>query len=382
MPFNIPSPQQYPWDAPLAKHLAQLSNPTQGGINTWAITPTLGVDGVALGINHVGYTGINTSTANIEQWNGTSWVALIDSAKVVSGNNISFYVNQATGSDTNNGMSPTTAWRTTSKLYQEMRAYSFQERAINIYLGPGSYRLLFPSNTSRLTINVVGESSASVNLASMVVYDQLVTIKGLTVSYPELTSFATLIQCIGAGALRIGSDIVLGNCGPSGVYFYIRNSSQVILYPNCPITVTHNSTAIFYLSGSSWGTFTCYIAPSTATPVVPAAPAVNTGIAGTSVLTPLVAGEIMTAINFVGTRTVSSAVIVLENTSKFEGAAGIAQLKIAGTVTGLAYRLTNASYLNTSTYIGDPIGTSIGFSSTLSAGSMSADSYVSGTRNI
>lgn len=80
MTFPIPSAFSYPWNDVLTKHLAQLMNPITGGINTWDIRPSTGIDGQTLGPNHIGYTGFNTNQKVIERWNGSSWDTLSGNA--------------------------------------------------------------------------------------------------------------------------------------------------------------------------------------------------------------------------------------------------------------------------------------------------------------
>lgn len=76
MSFPIPNAQTFPWDVPLNRHLAQLNNPLTGGINTWATSPSIGVDGQTLSSRHEGYTGFNTTSGSLERWSGSAWVNL------------------------------------------------------------------------------------------------------------------------------------------------------------------------------------------------------------------------------------------------------------------------------------------------------------------
>lgn len=78
MNFPIPASKTFPWDVPLNRHIAQLNNPTTGGLNTWDISPSIGVDGQTLSTRHTGYTGFNTTSGSLERWNGSSWENLVE----------------------------------------------------------------------------------------------------------------------------------------------------------------------------------------------------------------------------------------------------------------------------------------------------------------
>jgi hypothetical protein len=79
MPFSIPTTFSYPWAEVLNRHMAQLMNPSTGGINVWDIRPTIGVNGQSLGPDHVGFTGYNSTSRAFERWNGSNWDILTSS---------------------------------------------------------------------------------------------------------------------------------------------------------------------------------------------------------------------------------------------------------------------------------------------------------------
>jgi len=99
MPFPVPLSNSFPWDILLNNHLAQLIDPKVGGINIWSTRPTKGIDNLVLGLNHVGYTGYNTSTNLIERWDGKTWDILPIKTKVAG--EISFLTNQEFTTDAN-----------------------------------------------------------------------------------------------------------------------------------------------------------------------------------------------------------------------------------------------------------------------------------------
>lgn len=79
MPFSVPTTFSYPWAEVLNRHMAQLINPSTGGINVWDIRPTVGVNGQSLGPDHVGFTGYNSTSRAFERWNGSGWDVLTSS---------------------------------------------------------------------------------------------------------------------------------------------------------------------------------------------------------------------------------------------------------------------------------------------------------------
>jgi hypothetical protein len=74
MPKSIPTLGSANWGQPLNDHLAQLNDPTNGGINKWttATRPT------SLTTNDTGKTGINTGTGDTERWTGSAWEVLTE----------------------------------------------------------------------------------------------------------------------------------------------------------------------------------------------------------------------------------------------------------------------------------------------------------------
>jgi hypothetical protein len=379
MPFNVPDTREFPWDSKLKMHLAQAINPMYGGLNSWSTRPTVGVDNATLGVNHKGYTGINTLTSNIEQWDGSSWVTLIDSANIVTSSNISFYLNATTGSDTNSGLSPTTPLKTGDKLYQLMRTYNFQDRQIVIYLGPGSYVLGFPANTTGLPVAIVGESSNTVTLKYLQVDDQRVIISNLTISDPLITNGNSYMVRVLGGSLTIGPNIVYGNTGVGSHMLLIKNA-VLSLRPNCPITVTHKCQSLMYMFESTLELTAAYVAPGGSTYYN--APPVSKGTVNQSFVPALTTGEVRSHFNFVGSEPIYVVNLLLFSNTSIFGQPN-AQLAITGPVTGRAYQLLEGSALQGGTCIGLPTGDRmIGFPNTVSAGTMDATSSMSLTRGI
>jgi hypothetical protein len=73
---SIPTVGDSNWGTPLNAHLAQLQNPTNGGINTFeqfSQRPT------NLTADDVGKTYLYTQTGNLHQWTGTIWKVLNES---------------------------------------------------------------------------------------------------------------------------------------------------------------------------------------------------------------------------------------------------------------------------------------------------------------
>jgi hypothetical protein len=73
---SIPSIGDSNWGTPLNAHLAQLQNPTTGGINTFeqfSSRPT------NLTVDDTGKTYLYTQTGNLHQWTGTTWKVLNES---------------------------------------------------------------------------------------------------------------------------------------------------------------------------------------------------------------------------------------------------------------------------------------------------------------
>lgn len=73
MPKSIPSVGDTNWGSPLNEHLAQLSDPSTGGINIWDdINSRPWTDGDNTRGDFDGYTGVNKSTGRIERWDSTN----------------------------------------------------------------------------------------------------------------------------------------------------------------------------------------------------------------------------------------------------------------------------------------------------------------------
>ena len=116
------------WGSALNQHLAQLNSLEKGGIQTWTSvtrpTKKLVVSatgntrtGADLNADDAGLTGINTTNGSLEQWDGSKWINLLvgsaggTNTKILGANFI-YYVNNNGGSNTNNGLTPETAWAT------------------------------------------------------------------------------------------------------------------------------------------------------------------------------------------------------------------------------------------------------------------------------
>ncbi len=108
MPKNRPTIGQTNWGTPLNDHINQLS-PNGGGIN-FSATPVTG-----LGSGDDGYTYVNTTTREIQRWNGTGWDVLLGGVAIGRETltaNRTYYVNNISGNDTNNGLTAGTAFAT------------------------------------------------------------------------------------------------------------------------------------------------------------------------------------------------------------------------------------------------------------------------------
>ena len=79
-----------------------LNNWTTAGRPTqlWAYTKTGGAGNETLGADHVGLTGINTTTGQIERWSGSAWTVLTYPNMVNSSGNISITATTASTSTT------------------------------------------------------------------------------------------------------------------------------------------------------------------------------------------------------------------------------------------------------------------------------------------
>ncbi len=111
MPKNRPTIGQTNWGTPLNDHINQLS-PNGGGINFSGSAPT------GLVATDDGYTYVNTTTREIQRWNGTGWDVLLGGVAIGRETltaNRTYYVNNISGSDTNDGLTAGTAFGTIQK---------------------------------------------------------------------------------------------------------------------------------------------------------------------------------------------------------------------------------------------------------------------------
>jgi hypothetical protein len=382
MPHGIPDTRQFPWDQALSNNLQQLTDKVTGGINTWAMNPTVGVDGLALAANHVGYSGINITIPSIVRWNGTAWDGLIDGYKLVTTPQLDVYVNQATGNDSNDGKTASTAWKTISKFYQEINKYNLLSKQINLYLGAGTYSILFPPTTWGGTIKIIGASNASVTIQRMnVTKGTYVMIQDVTVGYPQIldaTSFYWPISVNEKSSLELGQNVILGpvgNYSPGLARFHVSlNDSNLSLVAGLPVTLTGNVNTVFYLVRSTlWAGI--YYNPTQGAITPNAAPNVDTGVTYSYARTPT-AEDTKAILNAAGNITVGN-FIYLNDGSGVNGAPNW-QLGLTGTLSGAAYYLANNSYINGYVSKG-PNSQGIAYPSSISSGTKDATSTIIGT---
>lgn len=385
MPLGIPDTRQFPWDQALSHNLQQLTNRLTGGINTWTVNPTVGVDGQPLGANHVGYTGVNTTTSTIVRWDGSMWVSLVDGDKIVAAPQMNLYVSQNTGNDANDGMTASTAWRTISKFYQEVNKFNLLSKQVNLYLGAGTYRILFPPTTWGGVIRIYGASSATVTIQRMeITRATLVMVQDVTIAYPQVldtSSFYWPINVDGASTLQFGQNVVLGAVGnyiPGLARFHVQllNNSTLTLSAHSPITLAGSVNNVFFLRNGSviWvNTFTTQTA-NASTPN--AAPGVDTGATYTY-LPPLAESHTISMVNASGSITVGN-FINLGDGSGVNGPPNW-KLNLTGSVVGSAYQLAGSSFINGHVARGSVPSIGIGYPTSISSGTKDASSTIQGT---
>lgn len=381
MPLGIPDTRQFPWDQGLSYNLQQLTNKVTGGINTWTVRPTVGVDGATLGPNHVGYTGINTNTSAIERWDGTAWQVMLDGEKVVTTPQLEVYVNQTTGNDNNDGRTASTAWKTISKFYQEVFKYNLLGKQVNLYLGAGVYNIKFPPNVWGGRVRIYGASSSTVTIQNLTVEKAtLVIVQDVTIGYPELLDsvlYYWAIQVTGNSNVQLGQNVVLG---PIGTYNSSGNRTHILItdsivhmFANCPITLSGSSNIVFHARGGSQLSVVTYYNPAAGTPYVNPAPAVNTGVV-TPGVTALTASDTTAFINATGSISVST-FMRLESGSFVNGNPNW-KLSITGSITGSAYTLLTGSYINGYVSRGSVPALGIGYPNSISSGTKDGDSII------
>ncbi len=384
MPFGVPDTRQFPWDQALSNNLQQLTNKVTGGINAWAVNPTVGVDGLALGANHIGYTGVNTLDSSIVRWDGTSWGTLLDGNLVVRDTQLNVYVSQNTGNDNNNGLSSGSAWKTISKFYQEVYKYNLMGKQVNLYLGSGTYVLRFPPNTKQGWLRIYGVSSASVVIQSLVINNQNVIIQGVTIAYPEVldtTIFYWALNVSNASNLFIGPDVVLGSIGTfasakSRVHIYCRDQSVLYMSALYPITITGSVNQPFVFQDFAYISVTTYTAPAAVTITPNAAPAVNTGVVNTTLPAPG-ASDTVATVNCIGNVTVDS-FLNMNGNCNINGTPGW-KMSVTGNIVGSAYTMLKGSSIQG--YVSKTAMPSVGilYPPSISSGSVDATSSITGT---
>jgi hypothetical protein len=384
MPLGIPNTREFPWDQKLSHNMQQLTNKVTGGINTWAVNPTVGVDGEVLSANHAGYTGVNTTTSTIVRWDGSTWVSLVDGDKVVTAPQMNLYVSQNTGNDANDGMTASTAWRTISKFYQEVNKYNLLSKQVNLYLGAGTYRILFPPSSWGGTIRVYGASSATVTIQRMeITRATFVMLQDVTIAYPQVpdsTTFYWPINVEGGSTLQFGQNVVLGPIGnyiPSAARYHVSlYNSSLWLFGHSPVTLTGSVNVPFILKGSQIWVNTFFNQGAGVINTPGAAPAVDTGAVYTY-LPPLTESHTTATINASSSITVSS-FINLSDGSGVNGPPGW-KLSVTGSVVGSAYTLTGSSFINGQVARGSIPSVGIGYPTSISSGTRDASSTVQGT---
>lgn len=384
MPFSIPSSKQFPWDEPLSNNLRQLIDGSTGGINIWRTRPTVGVDGQPLGQDHVGYTGVDATTSSLIWWNGSSWDAIIDGDKLVTGTQFNLYVSQNGGNDANDGRTASTAWQSISKFYQEVNKYNLLSKQVNLYLGAGTYSLEFPPTTWGGMIRVYGVSSASVTIQRMLVdKGTTVLLQDVTVAYPQVLDanpFYWPINVDNSSTLQLGPNIVLG---PVGNYiagyarFHIQaaNNSSVHLRANCPLTLNGSVNSIFFMKSSTLQVST-YYAATTAANNPNAAPTVDKGAIYTY-LPDLTISDTTAALNGSGSISVGS-FFNLADGSIITGPPAW-KLNVTGNIVGSAYSLIGTSSINGQVAKGSIPSIGIGYPGSISSGTKDSTSTIQGT---
>jgi len=341
----------------------------------------VGVDGQALGENHVGYSGVNTTTNTLVRWTGTAWAMVMDSPKLVTGPKLTLYVSQNTGNDNNDGLTSGTAWKTVSKLYQELMQYNFLEKQVDVHLGAGTYQVRFPSNVEGRIVRVYGVSSNSVTIQRLDITNRMdVTIQGVTVGFAQIADgvyFHWPIVVSNAGNLNVGPDVVFG---PIGNFLANRNmrhitclnGSSVNFYANSPVTITGSVNGFCAASDSSSIIFNTYGGgPSSA---VMTAPAVSNGATYNLLYNSLTASDTLCTINCTGSLSIAT-FFAIAGSSRFEPSKSV----VTGSVTGIAYNLTTSSYINGNVVRGTPTGNGIGFPTSISPGTKDTSSTIYGT---
>jgi len=385
MPLNVPDAKQYPWDLPLKMHLAQAINPSTGGINTWATNPTVGVDGLPLGANHVGYSGINTTSSSLMRWDGAGWVTTLDGEKVVTTPQLEVHVNQASGNDNNDGRTASTAWKTISKFYQEVNRYALGGKQVTLNLGAGTYRINLPPSTWGGRVLIVGSSNASVIIQQMAITNStVVTLRNVTLAYPEYptntnVSYA-VVAVYGGSMLQIGTNVVLGAVGAYNVAANTRHigvyQSQLRLYANAPVTLTGSVNLAVILQDSIF--YNIVYQEAAATQTLPnRAPSVDTGVVYNDGVTPLTPADTTVLVNAIGNVTTEAFFYGYDGTQVSGNL--LWRMSVTGSLSGSAYNLATGSIISGSVSRGSVPTSGIGYPSSISAGVVDATSKVTGT---
>lgn len=383
MPLGIPDTREFPWDQKLSHNLQQLTNKLTGGINTWAVNPTVGVDGTPLSANHAGYTGVNTTTSTIVRWDGSTWVSLVDGDKIVTAPQMNLYVSQNTGNDANDGMTASTAWKTISKFYQEVNKYNLLSKQVNLYLGAGTYRILLPPTTWGGTVRIYGASNATVTIQRLEISRAtFVMLQDVTVAYPEVldsTPFYWPINVDGSSTLQLGQNVVLGAvgryiAGSARFHISISNNSNLTLLASHPITLTGSVNNVFAITNSGIWVAT-HFNPGAGAVTPNAAPAVDTGAVYTY-FPPMTTAHTTALVNAVGSITVGNFFSLSDSTVNGPPSW---KLSLTGSVVGSAYSLTGNSSINGFVARGSVPTQGVGYPNSISSGTKDATSTIMGT---
>lgn len=383
MPHGTPDTRLFPWDQPLANHLRQLNSGMTGGINTWDINPSVGVDGTSLDANDVGYTGINTNTASLVRWDGSAWTTLMDGDRIVSTPQLDVYVSQNTGNDNNDGKTASTAWQTISKFYQEINKFNLLSKQVNLYLGAGTYSVQFPPSTWGGTIRVYGASSGSTIIQRMLITKgTFCMLQDVTLTYPQVLDSSPFFWCIDvddSSTLQLGQNIVLGpignfTAGWARFHIQVSNNSRLFLFASHPITLTGSVNNVFFLKGGSTMWVSTYYNPTAGVSTPNPAPGVNTGAVYTY-FPPLTTAHTVAMVNAVGNLTVGN--FFCMDGSNVNGAPGW-RLQLNGSVVGAAFALLNTSSINGYVVRGAAPTPGIGYPTSISSGTKDATSVIIG----
>ncbi|WP_340014644.1 tail fiber protein [Paenibacillus sp. FSL K6-1318] len=212
---NIPAPQ----DASLTeKGIVQLSSDTGSSSQTEAATPkavndarlaaatdaTTKANAVQTVLdNHVNANaatsephGMRVRSGKLEYYNGSVW-ATVSSGIDLSTANIDYYVNAATGNDSNDGLSTGQSFKTINKALSLVPAVFVNDITINVAAGTYTENLIISNKFGTGILKILGPSSGS-----PVVISGLITVERSTLSNIELR-YLTINQGASATPLLV-----------------------------------------------------------------------------------------------------------------------------------------------------------------------------------